>query len=283
MAKSKIAVVVDSTAYLTEDLLKKYDIYVIPLIVAWEGESLLDNVDITPSEFYQRLTEASEMPTTSQPSVGQFKELFDKLSGEYEGIVAILISEALSGTMASAKGAKDLMDGFPIEIVNSKSTATGLGFMALEAARAAQEGKTLKEVANAARGLVEKMRVVFVVDTLEFLHRGGRIGGAKRLMGSVLAIKPLLNLVDGKIEPLDSVRTKKKAVARMLEIAKEETGEKGNVHVAVFHGLAEAEAKEIYEQLQVLLSPVEIRLAELSPVIGVHTGPGTVALSYYVE
>ena len=279
--EGKIAILTDSTAYIPEEIIQKYDIHVIPLLVNWGEQSYLDNVDITPEVFYERLTKEKELPTTSQPSAGAFKEKFDTLAKDYSGVVAVLLSEDLSGTVASALAAQEMMGDFPIEIVNSKLTTMALGLMVVEAAKVAQAGGSLEEVAAAARSLVGKMRVMFVVDTLEFLHKGGRIGGAKRLVGSMLAMKPLLQLDDGKIAALDSVRTKKKAIQTMLGHFYEDAEGKDKIHLTVFHGVAEEEAKAIMDEIQGERELADAVLAKLSPVIGVHTGPGTVGMAYY--
>ncbi len=281
MSKAKVAVVVDSTAYIPPALVAKYNIHVIPQILNWEGSSLRDDIDIKPDAFYGRLATAREMPTTSQPSAGEFHEFFSKVAETADSIVAVLISKLLSGTQASAQAAVDMMGGYPIEIVDSESAAMGLGYMALAAARAAENGADYKEAAAAARALVKKMRVLFVVDTLEFLHRGGRIGGAQRLIGSMLSIKPILHLLDGKIEPLASVRTKKKALAHLMDVAETEMAGKSNVKAAVIHAAAADEAKSIYAELKQKLNPTEIHIVELSPVVGAHVGPKALGVVFF--
>jgi DegV family protein with EDD domain len=223
------------------------------------------------------------MPSTSQPSAGEFYDLYSKVAEEADSIVSIHISSELSGTVASAHAAAKLMGDFPIEIVDSLSTSMGLGYIALAAARAAENGADLQEVAEAARVLVPKARLVFVVDTLEFLHRGGRIGGASRLFGSMLSIKPLLELKDGKIEPLDKVRTKKKAMKRLLDIAMEECAGKSKVYAAVANASAPQEAQSFADELQKQLNPAELYIVDLSPVIGTHTGPGLVGMAWIAE
>jgi DegV family protein with EDD domain len=265
-------------------MLKQYGIEVIPLNVIWEGDSLLDNVDIHSDEFYVRLQTAKELPTTSQPSAGAFKEYYDRMAKSADAILAVLLSEKLSGTIASAKAAKAEMGDFPIEIVDSKSTTAGLALTVIEAAKAVKAGKSLQEAAKRATEVRDKVKTMFVVDTLEFLHKGGRIGGAKRFVGSMLSVKPILHIFDGAIDTLDSVRTKKKALAAMLDIAKEDIGKQdGKVYAAVFQGLAEAEAKEIQTQFVELASPEEIMFSGLSPVIGTHTGPGAIGIAYFVD
>lgn len=280
---SEVAIVVDSTAFIPPDLITKYDLHVIPLTVNWEGKSYQDNIDITPNKFYTRLKTAKEMPMTSQPSAGKFYDLFSKLAETADSIISIHISGHLSGTMASARAAADMMGDFPIELVDTHSTVMGLGFMALAAARAIENGADYKEAAAVARALKDRMRVVFVVDTLEFLHRGGRIGGAKRLLGSMLSVKPILHLLNGKIEPLASVRTKRKAIAHMLRVAEEEMQGQSNVHAAVLNALAPEDGKKVLGEVEKLLNPVELYATELSPVIGTHVGPGAVCVVYYAE
>lgn len=283
MSKEKVAIVVDSTAYIPPELVAEYNLHVIPQILNWEGKSLRDDVDIKPDAFYERLKTAKEMPTTSQPSGGEFHEFFSKVAETADSILAILISEHLSGTQASAKMAVGMMEGYPIEIVDSRSSSMGLGFMALAAARAIRQGATLAEAAAIARKMVAGMKLMFVVDTLEFLHRGGRIGGANRLIGSMLSIKPVLHLEGGKIEPLAKVRTKKKALNYIMQVAEEDLAGKSNVHMAVINALAADESQQIYDQLKQKLNPAEILQAQLSPVIGAHVGPGAVGLVYYAE
>ncbi|MBE2222572.1 MAG: DegV family protein [Anaerolineae bacterium] len=283
MSKAKVAVVVDSTAYIPQALVEQHNIHVIPLLVNWSGESLRDNVDITPDDFYKRLETAKEMPSTSQPSAGEFYDLYSKVAEEAESIVSIHISSELSGTVASAHAAAALMEGFPIEIVDSKSTSMGLGFMALVAAQAVENGATTKEAAAVARDLIPDVRVVFVVDTLEFLHRGGRIGGASRLFGSMLSIKPLLELQEGKIEALEKVRTKRKAVQRLLDIVVEACAGKSKVHAAVANASSPQEAQSVADELQKRLQPTELYIVDMSPVIGTHTGPGALGIAWYAE
>jgi DegV family protein with EDD domain len=281
MSKTKVAIVTDSTAYLPADLVDQYNIHVIPLVLCWEEEDLLDGVDITPTAFYERLKNSGIIPTTSQPSPGKFVEFFTQIAETAESIVAIFISDELSGTLDSAHTATDMMPDYPIEIVDSRSTSMGLGLIVLAAAREAERGQDHVEVANVARAIVPKTRVLFVVDTLEYLHKGGRIGGAKRLFGSLLSIKPVLHLVDGRIEPLASIRTKSKAIKHMLAVADQEVVGNKPVHVGVFNALAPQEAKNIYKTIYTLIRPEELIQAELSPVIGTHVGPGTVGIAYY--
>jgi DegV family protein with EDD domain len=281
MSKDEVAIIVDSTAYLPAELITEYNLHVIPLYLNWAGESLRDNVDITPEEFYKRLQEAKEMPTTSQPSAGEFVELFSRVAEAADSIVGVFISSELSGTVASAHAAAEMMEDTPIEIVDSYSASMGLGYITLAAARAVANGADHAAAATAARALVPQTQLLFMVDTLEFLHRGGRIGGARRFVGSMLSIKPVLHLVEGRIEPLASVRTKRKAIQHMLDKAAEEMSHKHDIHAAVIHAAAEQEANRLRDEVKELLDPVELLVAEISPVIGAHAGPGAVGLIYH--
>lgn len=282
MTQRKVAIVTDSTAFLPRHYIDEYDLRVIPLNLHWGQENLRDVEDISPTEFYARLQQSDEIPTTSQPSAGRFLTFFEEVAQTADSIVAVLLSEKLSGTVASAHAAVEMMAAdYPIEIVDSRSASLGVGLVAVAAARAAEQGMDYRQVAEVARTLSPHVRVIFVVDTLEYLHKGGRIGGAKRLLGSVLAIKPLLQLKEGEIEALASVRTKRKAVERLLEIVKEDTVGAQKLHMGVMDAAAPEEGDRLFQRVVKIFSPEELIRSELSPVIGTHTGPGSVGMSYY--
>jgi len=279
---SKIAIITDSTAYLPEDLLKEYNIHVLPLKVIWGEESFDDGVDMTPTEFYERLGTSDVMPSTSQVTIGEFTQLFQKLHAEGKEILAILISNGLSGTVASAVKAKEEVPEAKIELVDSKTTIAELALQVLVGARAAQAGASLKECKAAVENTGDNSGVVFAVDTLEFLHRGGRIGGGKRFLGTVLAIKPILTLTDGKVDALEQARTRKKSMARLVDIVAERVEGKKNVRLGVSHAKSLKDARALLESAK-SLNPVETIISEMSPVIGTHVGPGALALAYQFE
>lgn len=283
MSKKKFAIITDSTTAFPEELLRQHEISIVPLTVNWAGKSYLDDVDITPDEFYRRLMVEKEMPTTSQPSAGVFKDVYNRLAEESDGVLAILISSDLSGTVDSALAAAEMIEDFPVRVVDSRLTTMALGLCVLQAVKMAEKGSDLDETVASLQPLIDDMKVMFVVDTLEFLHRGGRIGGAQRLIGGMLAVKPLLQLKEGKIDSLESIRTKKKAVQKMLSIFEEDAVGKEKIHFSVFHGAAEDEAESIRQYVEDKYHPETLVVANLSPVIGVHTGPGTVGISYYFE
>ncbi len=277
---SKVAIVTDSTAYIPEDLLTQYSIRVVPLVLIWGEETFLDGVDIQPTEFYQRLKKDKVHPTTSQANPEKFKEVFSELLEKNHEILTILISSKLSRTVDSAKQALESFPGAPIEIVDSQSTSMAMGFQVLAAARAAQDGASLAECKSLVLRAIENIGVVFAVDTLEFLHRGGRIGGGARFLGTALNIKPILELREGRVEALERVRTRKRSLARLVELVKERTAGKQPLRLAVLHANAPEEAQEVLDQAIRELSPIESLLSEVSPVIGTHAGPGTIGLAY---
>lgn len=283
MGSQKIAVVTDSTAYLPPEVREQLGIPVIPLHLVWGEEVLKDGVDITPVAFYQRLQAAPTMPTTSQPSAGEFVDFFRHVAEEKDTdtIVGFFISSDLSGTVASAEAAKNLLGDLNITVVDSRSTSMGLGFQAMVAAETVQAGGSVEDALEAAQRVRYRLHVLFVVDTLEFLHRGGRIGGAQRFLGTALKIKPILELENGRIESLEQVRTKKKAVARLVQIAQERKGNNPVPRAAVVHANASEACHRLQEQVQEALSPQEIYMTEVSPVIGTHTGPGTLGVAFY--
>ncbi len=276
----KIAVVTDSTAYIPPELIKQYGMRVAPLAVIWDGKTLHDDVDITPAEFYARLKVSKSMPTTSQTTPEEFTKIFSPLLSEGKSILGVFISSTLSGTIDSAMQVKKTMPTAPIEIVDSGSSAMALGFVALAAARAVQSGASMAEAAKVARQAAEVSNLIFVVDTLEFLHRGGRIGGARRFLGTALNLKPLLTVVDGKIDALESVRTKAKATQRMLDLVEERIGDRRPLRLSPLHAAAPEEAKALMKAAQDRFHPDECILSEVSPAIGAHVGPGTVGIAW---
>jgi DegV family protein with EDD domain len=277
---SNTAIITDSLASIPPDLLKKYNIETALQILIWGEETLLDGVDITAKQFYERLATADVMPTTSQATVGAFVKLFDPHVAKGTPILAILVSDELSGTIQSAETAKGEFPDATIEIVDSKAVSMAQGYQVLAAARAASEGKSFDEVVELARRAADHVGVLFVVDTLEFLHRGGRIGGAKKLLGTALSLKPVLQLQNGAVEPLENVRTKSKAKARILDLVEERLDGKSRVRLAALHANAEDEAQALLESMLQRCDAVETHMTLVSPVIGTHAGPGTVGIAY---
>jgi len=281
---SKVAVVTDSSADIPPNVADAYGISVIPLKVLFGDKVFHDGVDITPRDFYRKLRASKVLPTTSQPSAGDFTEVYRDLSQVAESIVSVHISSKLSGTLESAHTAKaHLQSSVPIHIIDSRSTSMGLGFMALTAAQMAADGLDASQIVERVNALVPKMNVLFVVDTLEYLHKGGRIGGAAHLLGSILNVKPLLHLNDGRVDALEKARTKKRAMTRLLEIMESRIGGAQTLYVAVIHGNAKEEALRLKQEIEERFSCQELHVSEISPVLGVHVGPGVVGVAFYTE
>jgi DegV family protein with EDD domain len=279
---NKVAIVTDSTAYLPEECLKQYNISVTPLSVIWGDEIYRDGVDILPSEFYKRLADSKLMPTTSQVTPAAMHSTFQSLLEQGYDVLGIFVSSKISGTFQSAIQAREMLSNAAdkIALVDSLWVTMALGWPVLTAARAAQAGEDLAECQKVAEIACQNSGVLFVVETLEFMRRGGRIGGAQALLGTVLNIKPVLEMRDGRIEAVEKVRTKQKAIQHMLDVVAERLKGKTNIRLAVTHSNSEADASSLLEIAQKQLDPVEILCCPLSPVIGTHTGPGTVALNY---
>jgi DegV family protein with EDD domain len=279
----RIAIVTDSTADIPADLVEEYGIYVASQILIMGDNTWRDGVDIDSPTFYELLEQSLAFPSTSQPSVSDFTDLFLELSREFDGIVAIVVSEELSGTLNSAQMAAASLPNIPIEIIDSRAVSMNHGFHVLAAAQAAAAGADHRAVADAARTLIGRTRVYFVVDTLEYLHRGGRIGAAARLVGSALNLKPLLEIKDGIVTPMTRVRTRRKALDKVLGLLEEQLAEGDRVHMAVLHVAAPEDAARFGAELQARFHPVQMIYTECGPVVGAHAGPGTVGVAFYVE
>ncbi len=281
---SRIALVTDSSAYLPSELVRESDLHVIPLYVHSGGETYRDGVDIDTTAFYERLTSIPALPTTSQPSAGDFVELYRHLSTEADAIISIHISSGISGTVNSALTARQLLanmaDPPEIYVIDSRTTAHGLALLVTAAARDIAEGTPAAQVAQRVETLASRVSTIFVVDTLEYLRKGGRIGGAAALAGSVLKVKPVLYLNEGRIDVLEKVRTARKAKQRLLEIVAERAGEQP-IHACIIHAQVPQEAERIRRHLADNFECRELVVVEFSPVIAVHVGPGTVGVAFY--
>ena len=278
---SDIAILTDSTAYLSKDFVKSHNIHVIPLKIHWEGINYEDNVDITPQEFYKELGKSETVPTTSQPPVDEFLKVYEKLANTYDGIVVPLISSGISGTFSSAQTAASMFSTVPVEVIDTRTTSAGLALIVIALAQEIREGGNLGALKQKAEELVKQTEIFFAVDTLEYLHKGGRIGGASRYFGTALSIKPILYLnEEGKIGALERVRTKRKAVTRLIELAVERAaGEPA--HIGILHADALSEAKEMQTKISGQIECLQIEVYELSPVIGTHVGPGTLGVAIH--
>jgi fatty acid kinase fatty acid binding subunit len=273
-----VAVVSDTTSYLPGDLVEANQIHLVSLYVVFGGERTVREADIADyGAFFEELRGAEQLPTTSQPSVGDFIEVYEPLLGRGDDVVSIHISGGISGTVGSATQAKEQLErdgkgGERLRILDSASSAGGLGLMVLAAAREAAKGSSLDEVAAAATGARESLKMWFAIDTLEFLKRSGRIGGASAWLGSTLKIKPILTL-EAEMTPVERVRTSKRAFERMVDYAKQRQESGMNAWV-VQHIQAPDQAAALADRCREIFGREPVFTSEIGPVLGAHTGPG---------
>jgi DegV family protein with EDD domain len=276
-----IVVVTDSSAYLPVEVIRDLPIAVIPLWLMWDEKSYQDGIDIHPTEFYQRLKESKTLPTSSQPSAQEFSDFYKKIAQDADAIVNVLVSAQISGTIASAQAAMAEHSEMDIRLVDSNSSAMGLGLCVLAAGRAAAAGKSVDDVVAAASEMSQKIHLLFVVDTLEYLFKGGRISGGKRLLGTALNIKPILHFEDGKIKPHSQARTKRKALAQLLEIVEERLAGKQMYEACIMDVNTPDEGDSAAGMVRERFNPVILHRSGVSPVVGTHVGPGTVGIAFY--
>lgn len=275
-----VAVVTDSTAYLPAEVTKELGISVVPLHVILDGRSLEEGAEIGGDRVAQALR-ANLPVTTSRPAPQEFVEVYRRLQAEgASAVVSVHLSGDISGTVDSARGAaaEVATPGFPVDVIDSRSLGMGLGFGVVDAARLAARGAPATDVARAAARRSVHASIFMYVDTLEYLRRGGRIGAAAAWLGSALTIKPLLHLVDGRLEPLDRVRTTERAISRLVEVVTATAGD-AEVEIAVHHLAALERAQDVARRIREQLPTVgEVLVTEVGAVIGAHVGPGTVGV-----
>lgn len=279
---SKVAIVTDSTSYIPRDLRSKYPITIVPQVVIWEGQTYEDDVTITPEELYTRLRTAKTMPSTSQVSVVNMHNAYSNLLEQGYDVLGIFLSQKLSGTWQSAQLAKEELKAGKerVDFVDSETTAMALGFIAMHVAKAAMDGASLAECKALAEKARQHVGIYLTVDTLEFLHRGGRIGGAQRFLGTALNLKPILTVEGGRVEPVERVRTRGKALDRLVELVAEKCAGKSPVRMATLHADSAADAQVMLDKITPMVHPVESVFATISPAVGANTGPGTVGLAW---
>ena len=272
-----IKIVIDSTADMPSALVQEYGITVVPLNVHFGTEVFRDSIEISPDEFYKRLASSPKLPTTSQPTVGDFLEVYQELSNTTDEIVSIHVSDKLSGTLNSANQAKGQYTGKArIEIVDSEHVSMGLGMVAIAASKAAQGGASIEDVVKEAKQTISKVQFVGIVDTLEYLEKGGRIGKAQALVGSILRLKPLLTVKNGEVHPLEKIRTRSKGIDRLCDIVKEHAPLES---LAVVYTTTPDDAAQLADRLRPLVPSGDIPISQVGPVVGTHAGPGVLGIS----
>ncbi|WP_066291880.1 DegV family protein [Bacillus sp. FJAT-29937] len=275
----KTAVVTDSTAYIPKELRDSLQIHMIPLSVIFENESYQEEVEITASEFYQEVRE-KELPTTSQPSVGQFVELFNQLAKDYDAVITIHLSSGISGTFQGAVSAGEMAEGIEVYPFDSEISCMVQGFYVLEAAEMAAAGKAPQEIIARLEEMKKSIRAYFMVDDLSHLQRGGRLSSAQALIGSLLQVKPLLHFTDKKIVPFEKIRTRKKALKRVVDLLEEDVKSGEPYRAVIIHANREEEALEWKNELEGQFPNVEFMVSYFGPVIGTHLGEGSMGLGW---
>jgi len=273
-----VKIVTDSSADLPAQLVQELGITIVPLYVRFGEKVYRDRVDISEDEFYQRLLHDSVHPSTIQPTPQDFASVYQKLSAEADGIVSIHISAKLSGTCNAALQGKEMIEnGCPIEVVDSQTTSMGLGLIDIAAAIVAKAGEGLQTVMEEVKQAIPSIHLLFLLDTLEYLLRGGRIGKAKALLGSILNVKPVLTLKDGEVVPAGQVRSRAKGIDRLFDFAKSAS----NIQdLAVVYNTTPDEAQALEERMGTIFTREQIKLARVGPMLGVHTGPGALAVAF---
>ncbi|MFI8688009.1 DegV family protein [Rossellomorea sp. NPDC077527] len=276
----KTAIVTDSTAYIPKELRDRLNIHMIPLSVIFGGETYQEEVDITAEEFYEEVSVQEKLPTTSQPPVGKFVELFEKLSKDYDAVISIHLSSGISGTYQGAVQAGEMVEGIKVYPYDSEISCMIQGFYAIEGAKLEREGKTAEEIVALLDEMKESVQAYFMVDDLAHLQRGGRLSQAQAIIGSLLQVKPLLHFVDKVIVPFEKIRTKKKALKRVEGILEEAVQSGEAYQASIIHANREEEAIEWKKELQEKYPNVEFNVSYFGPVIGTHLGEGSMGMGW---
>ena len=282
MGKQKVAIVADGACSLTPAKGEELGIHIAPVYITFGNQTYQAGVNLQEQDFYRLLSESKKLPTTAQPTAQDFVKIYESLPEDIEEIITIVISHHMSATLQSAEISKEQYTKRPVHVFDSESVSLGFGMMAMAAAQAAAEGKSAQQILEMLDGIKKNINIIFTVKTLEYLHKGGRIGGATAFLGSALDIKPILNVQDGRIEPLEKQRTRSRSVARLVELMEEKVG-KEPVHIAILHGNSPEEAVQLEQAVKERFNSVEMFTSDMGPVIGVHAGPGTLGLVFYPD
>lgn len=275
----KTAVVTDSTAYIPKEIRDKWKIEMIPLNVIFGNEAYQEEVDITAEEFYQQVKE-KDLPTTSQPPIGQFVELFERLSKDYDAVVSIHLSSGISGTFAGAVTASTMVENIKVYPFDSEISCMPQGLYAIEAAKMALNGEDGDKIMSRLEELKKTARAYFMADDLSHLQRGGRLSSAQAIIGSLLQVKPLLHFENKVIVPFEKIRTRKKAMKRIVDLLGEDAASGESYQAAIIHANREEEAHEWKSELEALYPNVEFTMSYFGPVIGTHLGEGAMGLGW---
>lgn len=278
-----VTIVADTTASLPKARYPELGIPLLPQIIIFGDKEYRDDTELDTAAFLQKLRSSTILPKTAAPAPALYHPIYKKGIENGGSVVVIVPSSDLSGTFRSATVAAEEYPNADIRVIDTRTVAGGLGSIVLQAHDWAQQGFNAQEIESKVRNLAKREHVYFLVDTLEYLHKGGRIGGAQALVGSILQVKPILTLKNGKAEPADSQRTKKKALAKLIEIVAVDCPRDASALISVSHCDAEPEAQDLKKQLETTLGIKNIPIYELPPAIVVHAGPKSLSVSYFVK
>ncbi len=280
----RFAIVVDGTASFSPEVQREFDIRLLPLHVDIGSETFTANVDLTADEFYRRIAAPGVLTGTSQPNMGECRDVYDAIVAEgTRQLLVMTIATELSGTFSVASTTAQAMPGVSIQVIDTRSVAGGISLIATACARLRRGGSSFEQTVALARKLSGKVAIYAVADTLEYLKRSGRVSGAQALFGSMLKMKPILEVANGVVHPADRVRTRERAVQRMKELVEARVPEGARIHACTLHTNAPDRAREVADWVQERYHCVEHWIAEAGPVIGARAGPGVVGLCWYRE
>lgn len=277
-----ITIVADTTSSIPVPVAEELGIPYIPQIIIFGEESFRDDHELDSENFIRRLRASATLPKTAAPPPALYNPIFEKNASDGNTVIVLAPSSEVSGTFRSAQVAAADFPGRDIRIIDTRIVGSGLGSIVFQAHRWAQQGLEADTIIARVEDMSRRHRVLFILDTLEYLHKGGRIGGAKMLVGSLLQVKPILQMLNGRIEPFESQRTKKKAVARIKDLVTAQCPHNNDAHLTIMHGDAVAEAAELAADLKQSLGVSEIKIYDLPPAVLVHSGPGVLAVSYFL-
>nr|WP_187354034.1 DegV family protein [Brevibacillus laterosporus] len=279
----EIAIVTDSTSYIPKELQEELQITVVPLQVVYGNVAYREEVELTEADFYAKLKTSDQLPTTSQPPIGEFLETYMNLSKTHKRVIAIHMSSGISGTYQGSVTATTMVDDFPIDVIDSEITTYALGAVVVEAARMAQAGNSREEILERIEYIRAQMKTYFLVEDLDFLYRGGRLSTAQLMLGNMLKIKPILTFENKKIVPYQKVRTRVKAKAGIMELFEADAKVGKPIQLSIIQAQVQGEAEEWRTYIESTYPQVSVTISHFGPVIATHVGPGAIGLTWYYK
>ncbi|OMP65816.1 DegV family protein [Domibacillus epiphyticus] len=276
----KTAILTDSTAYLPKELRDELNIFMIPLSVIFGDDAYREEMDITTDEFYEKVRGSEKLPTTSQPVIGHFVEMYERIAKDYDAVIGIYLSSGISGTYQSSMTAADMVDGLNVYSFDTELSCAPQGFYVLRAAEMVKQGNTPEEIIAELAEMKQWTRAYFMVDDLNHLKRGGRLNGAQALIGGLLQVKPILHFEDKVIVPFEKIRTSKKALKRIGDLFEEVYNEGDKMQAVIIHANREDDARDWMIDLKKRFPNAEFGISHFGPVIGTHLGEGALAMGW---